>query len=74
MNGADGESFTSDEINCASSKGSAVKLDFSVFQVRPEWGNQFGNKTINLKGIAGVDIFFPAGSSGEFEIIEVSLY
>jgi hypothetical protein len=73
LNGADGESFTSEEI-VSTGKETAVKLDFSRFQVRSEWGNQFGNKTVNLKAVAGADLFFPAGSSGETRISEISLY
>jgi len=72
VNGADGESFTSAEFIC-NEKEKNFDIDFSSLRVRTEWGNQSGNKTVNLGGIASIDIFFPSGSSGEVFVKKISL-
>lgn len=73
INGADGESFASrlvigiDEVKMYS-------FDFNKFKCRIEWGNQSGNKTINLGAIKSIDIFFPTKSRGIVLIEYIKLY
>ena len=74
VNGADGESFTSEQ--CIGS-GKIEEYDFPLDQltVRNAYGNQSGNKTLDLQAIRNIDLYFPGNSgTGECDIYEVTLY
>ena len=74
VNGADGETFTSDP-NDGTGKVETYEFPFEEFTIRNMYGNQGGNKTLDLQAIKNIDLYFPGNSgTGECDIYEVTLY
>lgn len=74
VNGADGESFTS-ESNEGTGKIEAYDCPFDQFIFRNVYGNQSGNKTVDLQAVRNIDLYFPGvNGTGECDIYEITLY
>ena len=74
INGADGESFAS-ESNDGTGKVETYEFPFDRFTIRNMYGNQGGNKTLDLQAVRNIDLYFPGnGGTGECDIYEVTLY
>jgi hypothetical protein len=74
INGADGESFTS-EPNSGSGKIEVLEYPFDQFTVRSVYGNQSGKKILDLQSVRNIDLYFPGNSGdGTCDIYEVTLY
>lgn len=74
INGADGEGFTSE--SCIGS-GKIEEYDFplSRFTVRNSYGNQSGNKILDLQAVRNIDLYFPGNNgTGQCDIYEVTVY
>jgi len=70
---ADGESFTT-ETFLGTGQNQDINVWLEDLQVRWEYGNQKGNRRIDLNGIASLGIAIPeAGKSGRAEILSVEL-
>ncbi len=73
-NGADGESYSSDEAY-GTGKMEDYYYYFDSFNIRPVWGNQSGNKTIDLQAINDLEIAIPGRQGAGTIIIEkIELY
>ncbi len=74
VKGADGESFSS-EPNVGDGVVMTYDYPFDQFMIRTIYGNQSGNKTVDLQAIRNFDLYFPGNSGdGTCEIYEVTLY
>ncbi|MFA5148146.1 MAG: discoidin domain-containing protein [Candidatus Omnitrophota bacterium] len=74
INGADGESFTS-EPNSGSGNIEVFEYPFDQFTARSVYGNQSGNRTLDLQSVRNIDLYFPGNSGdGTCDIYEVTLY
>jgi hypothetical protein len=74
INGADGESLNS-EICVGTGKIEEYDYPFDRFKLRNVYGNQAGNKTLDLQAIRNIDLYFPGNSgAGECDIYEITLY
>ena len=73
-NGADGESYSSDEAY-GTGKVEDYYFDFDTFNIRPVWGNQTGNKTVDLQAINDFEISIPGRQNTGTAVIEkIELY
>ena len=73
-NGSDGESFTS-ESNEGTGKMETYEFPFDQLTLRNVYGNQSGNKTLDLQAIRNIDLYFPGNNGlGQCDIYEVTLY
>jgi agarase len=73
-NGADGESYSSDEA-FGTGKTTDYYFDFNSFNLRPVWGNQAGNKIIDLQAINDIEIAIPGNQySGVITVESIELY
>lgn len=71
--GSDGETFGSEHFR-ATGDVEERTLHLEDFVVRWEWGNQKGNRTIDLNGLGAVAIALPeSNKKGEFRILSVEL-
>jgi hypothetical protein len=71
---ADGEGFSSLEMTGAG-KMEILKVDFTEFYLRLNYGNQEGNKAIDLSAIRNIDVYLPGNQgNGELTIEFISLY
>jgi len=74
INGADGESLTS-EMYIGTGNIEEYDYPFNLFKLRNVYGNQNGNKKLDLQAIRNIDLYFPGNSgSGECDIYEITLY
>ncbi|MDD5270432.1 MAG: discoidin domain-containing protein [Candidatus Omnitrophica bacterium] len=74
VRGADGESFTS-EPNSGAGKIEVLEYPFDQFMLRSVYGNQSGNRTLDLQAVRNIDLYFPGNSGdGTCDIYEVTLY
>ncbi|MDD5311189.1 MAG: discoidin domain-containing protein [Candidatus Omnitrophica bacterium] len=74
VNGADGESFGS-ESNDGTGKVETYEFPFDELTIRNMYGNQSGNKTLDLQAVRNIDLYFPGNTgAGECDIYEVTLY
>jgi len=74
VNGADGESFTTDS-DVGTGKIETYDYPFEQFSIRNVYGNQNGNRLLDLQAIRNFDIYFPGNNGeGECDIYEVTLY
>ncbi len=72
--GSDGESFDTEPF-ALQGKETRVKLPFELFGLRTSYGNQAGNRRIDLKAIRSIDIYVPgAQGKGKLELISCSAY
>jgi agarase len=73
-NGADGESYSSDEAY-GTGRIEDYYFDFDTFNIRPVWGNQTGNKTIDLQAVNDFEISLPGRQNTGTAVIEkIELY
>ncbi len=73
-NGADGESYSSDEAY-GTGKIEDYNFAFESFNIRPVWGNQTGNKIIDLQAINDIEISIPGRqNTGTIVIQRIELY
>ncbi len=74
VNGADGESFSADESYGISILTNYI-YNFESFNIRPVWGNQSGNKTIDLQGLNDIELAIPGSQgSGTISIEQIEFY
>ncbi len=74
VNGADGEGFAS-ETGDGTGKTETYEFTFEEFTIRNMYGNQGGNKTLDLQAVRNFDLYFPGNNGkGECDIYEVTLY
>ncbi|MDP3786875.1 MAG: discoidin domain-containing protein [Candidatus Omnitrophota bacterium] len=74
VNGADGESFNS-ETYVGTGNIEEYDYPFNLFKLRNVYGNQGGNKTLDLQAIRNIDLYFPGNSgAGECDIYGINLY
>ncbi|OGX29656.1 MAG: hypothetical protein A3F87_01660 [Omnitrophica WOR_2 bacterium RIFCSPLOWO2_12_FULL_51_24] len=74
VNGADGESFASDSDG-GTGKIETYDYPFEKFTFRNVYGNQGGNKTLDLQAVRNIDLYFPGNNgTGQCDIYEVTLY
>jgi len=72
--GSDGESFETESF-ALQGKETRVKLPFELFALRSSYGNQSGNRRIDLKAIRSIDVYAPgAQGKGKLEIVSCSAY
>ena len=72
VRGADGESFTSPALK-GNGERKKYMLDLGKFKVRLEFGNQNGNKMIDLQAIKNIDLYIPSrGGAGHAEIYGIT--
>ncbi|RMH54284.1 MAG: hypothetical protein D6679_13965, partial [Candidatus Hydrogenedentota bacterium] len=64
--GADGESYTSEEL-IARDGWTTYGVPLASFQLRDVWGNQSGNDRLDLQAITTIDLYFP-GNQGDFSM------
>lgn len=74
VNGADGESFNSDP-DAGTGKIETYDYPFEQFLIRNVYGNQNGNKLLDLQAIRNIDLYFSGNNgAGECNIYEITLY
>lgn len=72
--GADGESLNA-EIYTGTGEIEEYEYPFNLFKLRNAYGNQSGNKTLDLQAIRNIDLYFPGNNgTGECDIYEIVLY
>ncbi len=73
-NGADGESYSADE-SFGNGKIIYYNYNFEDFNIRPIYGNQTGNKTIDLQAINDMEIALPGNQgAGTITINSIEFY
>ncbi len=73
-NGADGESYSSDEA-FGTGKTADYYFNFDSFNLRPVWGNQAGNNIMDLQALNDIEIAIPGSQySGTIELSSIELY
>jgi hypothetical protein len=67
VKGADGESFTAVEMQ-GNGKYTDYVIDFKLLELREFFGNQRGNRNIDLQSIKSIAFYFP-GNQGKIKIL-----
>jgi hypothetical protein len=71
VNGADGEQYLSPVIT-GSGRWQIYQIKLSDFTLSNVWGNQNGNKTLDLKGVDSLELNLPGNQGkGDFSIMSI---
>jgi hypothetical protein len=65
--GSDGESFTTEQFSLPGGEA-RMRVPFELFSLRPSFGNQGGNRRIDLKAIRSVELHI-AGGQGKGRLV-----